>query len=110
MCMRNLSLVDDTLEQLGIPKEYCKMRKSIKWILIGWFMMICITWAIDSHWSVKRFKDIQAIIIPLIIHYPFHINTLMDIIFIFLIRFVKSVIFKLLRSLNIIQINKFLNL
>ncbi|KAL6422648.1 hypothetical protein ACFW04_010707 [Cataglyphis niger] len=85
MCIRNLSSVDDTLEQLGIPKEYYKMQKSLKWILIIWFIMICTTWAIDGYWSIKKFKVIKAVIIPLILHYPFHINTLMDIMFIFLL-------------------------
>ncbi|XP_072754241.1 uncharacterized protein [Anoplolepis gracilipes] len=90
MSIRNLSFVDDTLKQLGIPKEYCKMRQSIKYILIVWFMMICITWAVDSRWSVKRFHDKRAIIIPAIVHYPFHLNTFMDIIFIFLLRYIGT--------------------
>lgn len=90
MCIRNLSLVDDTLEQLGISKEYCKMRNTIKWILTTWFMMICMTWTIDAYWSFENFQEIRALIIPIVAHYPFHVNTIMDMIFIFLLRFVKS--------------------
>jgi len=90
MCIKNLSLVDDTLEQLGTRKEYCKMRNSIKWILIVWFMMICITWALGAYLNFKKFQEIRAILIPFILQYPFHLNTIVDIIFIFLLRFVIS--------------------
>ncbi|XP_029665576.1 uncharacterized protein LOC115236977 [Formica exsecta] len=89
-CIKNLSLVDDTLEQLGTPKEYCKMRNSMKWIMIIWFMTICITWISDYFWDMEKFQDTRVIIIPAIINYPFHLNTFMCIMFIFLLRYIGT--------------------
>ncbi|XP_072754491.1 uncharacterized protein [Anoplolepis gracilipes] len=90
MCIRNLSFVDDTLEQLGTPKEYCKMRNSIKYMLIVWFIMVCIIWVTDLPWDIEEFQDMRAIIIPIILNYPFYLNTFMDIIFIFLVRYIGT--------------------
>ncbi|KYN01692.1 hypothetical protein ALC62_07521 [Cyphomyrmex costatus] len=35
-CLRELSLVDDTLEALGVPKDYRMLRNWIIQIIIGW--------------------------------------------------------------------------
>ncbi|XP_070156715.1 uncharacterized protein [Polyergus mexicanus] len=61
-CIKNLGFVDDTLEQLGTPKEYCK----------------------NLH------NDTRVIVIPAIINYPFHLNTFMCIMFIFLLRYIGT--------------------
>ncbi|XP_072753459.1 uncharacterized protein [Anoplolepis gracilipes] len=90
MCIRNLSLADDTLEQLGIPKEYYKLRNSVKWILISWLMTICVMWIFDSMWYINKFQDTRVIVILAIINYPFHLNTFMDIIFMFLLRYIGT--------------------
>ncbi|XP_026828039.1 uncharacterized protein LOC105276033 isoform X1 [Ooceraea biroi] len=89
MCIRKLILVDDTLEKLGTPKEYHKIRNSIKQMLIIWFMMICVTLTSDSLLCIEVFKDIKAMLIPLFMDYCLWINTFMDIIFMVLLRFVN---------------------
>ncbi|KYQ53410.1 hypothetical protein ALC60_07476 [Trachymyrmex zeteki] len=38
MCLHELSLVDDTMEAVGAPKEYQRLRKWIIRIIIGWIV------------------------------------------------------------------------
>ena len=38
MCLRELAIVDDTLEALGAPKEYQRLRKWIIRIIIGYII------------------------------------------------------------------------
>ncbi|XP_026828040.1 uncharacterized protein LOC105276033 isoform X2 [Ooceraea biroi] len=90
MCIRKLILVDDTLEKLGTPKEYHKIRNSIKQMLIIWFMMICVTLTSDSLLCIEVFKDIKAMLIPLFMDYCLWINTFMDIIFMVLLRYIGT--------------------
>lgn len=52
-------------------------------------MIILIGFAIDSIWNIEKHNTIKAMVIPLVITYPFHVNTLGDIIFAFVLRFVK---------------------
>ncbi|KYM83673.1 hypothetical protein ALC53_05849, partial [Atta colombica] len=40
MCLHELSVIDDTLEALGAPKEYLRLRKWIIRIIIGWIAYI----------------------------------------------------------------------
>ncbi|KYN07078.1 hypothetical protein ALC62_01950 [Cyphomyrmex costatus] len=40
ICLRELSIVDDTLEALGVPKEYQILRNWIIRIIIGWIAII----------------------------------------------------------------------
>lgn len=54
-------------------------------------MIILIIFAIDSIWNIEKHNTIKAMVIPLILAYPFHVNTLGDIIFAFVLRFVKCI-------------------
>ncbi|XP_071632178.1 putative gustatory receptor 28b [Temnothorax longispinosus] len=83
---RKLDLVDDTLEELGIPKEYYKMRNLTRKALIMWFLMICITWTFDSLVCIGMFHDTRAIFMPFITSYSIHVNSITDITFILLLR------------------------
>ncbi|KYN20539.1 hypothetical protein ALC57_07028, partial [Trachymyrmex cornetzi] len=40
MCLHELSVVDNTLEALGTPKEYQRLRNWIIRIIIGWIVYI----------------------------------------------------------------------
>lgn len=80
--------MDDTLEQLGTPKEYHRMRNSIKLIIIIWFIIICITLISNSLCYIESFNDTKAIIIPIVVNYSYFINFLIDIMIGFLLRFV----------------------
>jgi len=43
MCSHELSLVDDTMEAVGSPKKYQRLRKWIIRIVIGYFVyMFCL--------------------------------------------------------------------
>jgi len=90
ICIRKLDLVDKTLEELGTSKEYRRIRNSINWILIIWFITIGVTWTIDSLWCLESYNDVRAIVIPIILHYFMHTNTCMDIKFAFILRFVNT--------------------
>lgn len=83
--------MDNTLELLGMPKEYHRMRNSTKWIFILWFLMISMTWFIDSLWFIEKYDDIRAVVIPIIKDYPLHINNFIDIIYMFVLRYVNFV-------------------
>ncbi|KYM95500.1 hypothetical protein ALC62_13930 [Cyphomyrmex costatus] len=91
MCIKKLSFVDNTLELLGTPKEYHKIRNSMKWIFITWFTMICTTWFVDSLWYIEKHNDVRAMFIPIVKDYLLHINTLMDMMYMFLLRFVNFI-------------------
>ena len=40
MCLRKLAIVDDSLEALGAPKEYQRLRNWIIRIIVGWIVYI----------------------------------------------------------------------
>ncbi|XP_026828042.1 uncharacterized protein LOC109611519 [Ooceraea biroi] len=90
ICIRKLVLVDDTLEKLGTPKEYHKIRNSVKQMLIIWFMMICVTLTSDSLFCIEVLKDKKAMLIPVVMNYCLYINTFMDIIFVLLLRYIGT--------------------
>lgn len=92
--------MDNTLELLGIPKEYCKMRNSVKWIFIIWFLIIGMTWFIDSFWFIENYNDIRAMFIPIMKNYPLHINSFIDIMYMFVLRFVNFILSKLFDRFN----------
>lgn len=89
MCIMKLGLVDNTLEKLGTPKEYRRIKKSIICILIIYLIVSLMLFATDSIWNIEKHNTIKAITIPFILGYPFHVNTLGDIMFAFVLRFVK---------------------
>ncbi|KYN34127.1 hypothetical protein ALC56_11627 [Trachymyrmex septentrionalis] len=100
MCIKKLSLVDDTLEKLGIPKKYHTIKKLIKLILIIYFTMILILFAVDFIWNIERHNNIKAVIIALIVAYPFHINTIADIIIACFLRHLHSELCRISHEMN----------
>ncbi|XP_024870314.1 uncharacterized protein LOC112453667, partial [Temnothorax curvispinosus] len=85
---RKLDLVDDTLEELGIPKKYYKIRNLTRKALIMWFLMICITWTLDSLVCIGMLHDTRAIFMPFVASYSIHVNSITDITFILLLRYI----------------------
>ncbi|XP_071572206.1 uncharacterized protein [Temnothorax nylanderi] len=90
MCIKKLGLVDDTLEGLGTPKEYRRIKKSIIWALSIYLIVILTVSTTDSIWNVEKHNTIKAMIIPLVLGYPFHVNTLGDIMFAFILRYIGT--------------------
>lgn len=80
--------MNDTLEKLGTPKEYHRMRNLIKWIIVMWLIIICIIWAINSLCSMALYDDSKVYLIIFIADYPFYINILVDIMIMLSLRFV----------------------
>ena len=83
MCLHELSVIDDTLEALDVPKEYQRLRNFIIRIIIGWIVctfyyivIICLMntvfYDIDLH-----FIDIFHIFL---FYYPKCINILSTLI------------------------------
>ncbi|XP_028050223.1 uncharacterized protein LOC114255497 [Monomorium pharaonis] len=87
-CMKKLSLVDDTLEKLGTAKEYHRMQNLTRQILIMWFLITCISSIFDSFLCMTVHDDIKAILIPYILNYSVYANTLTDIKFVLLLRYI----------------------
>jgi len=70
MCLHKLSLMDDTLEAVGLPKKYQRLRKWLIRIIIGCIvLMFCqYTFALmfdDSYTSITV-KTLVEIILELI--------------------------------------------
>jgi len=52
MCLRELAIIDDTLETLGTPKEYQRLRKWIIRIIIGWIAYVFYQF---TYWNFLAF-------------------------------------------------------
>jgi len=61
-CLRKLAIVDDSLEALGAPKEYQRLRNWIIRIIVGWIVYIfyelayvnAVCWQYDiTFWNIK---------------------------------------------------------
>ncbi|XP_011881055.1 PREDICTED: uncharacterized protein LOC105569310 [Vollenhovia emeryi] len=88
--LRKLDLMDDTLEELGIPKECHKIRSLTNQTLIIWFLLICTTWISDSLLYIVMHNDTMAIFVPCLLNYPVYVNSLMDINFLLLLRHIGA--------------------
>ncbi|KYN03185.1 hypothetical protein ALC62_06052, partial [Cyphomyrmex costatus] len=74
ICLRKISIVDNTLEALGAPKEYQMLRNWIIRIIIGWIAIIYIVLGIHLlkmyifSYNFELFTT--ASIIFIMFHYP----------------------------------------
>ncbi|KYQ47741.1 hypothetical protein ALC60_13228 [Trachymyrmex zeteki] len=80
MCLRELAIVDDTLEALGMPKEYQRLRNWIIRMIIGWILFIFTDLAqynlfriiLDSKFTISN--SFYETYFTFIYHYPMFIN------------------------------------
>ncbi|XP_011881044.1 PREDICTED: uncharacterized protein LOC105569298 [Vollenhovia emeryi] len=79
--VKRLAAVDDTLEELGIPKIYRKLNVYIKRALIGWLVCIQLANINDMIWWFRTLKKYRYMIIPHITNYYQHFNILLDLVF-----------------------------
>ncbi|KAL0120466.1 hypothetical protein PUN28_008292 [Cardiocondyla obscurior] len=84
-CLKKLDLVNETLEKLGTSRKYRKIQNLIILMLLVYLLTALIIFTNDSIWNVEKHSTIKAMIIPLIIQYPFHVNALGDILFAFVL-------------------------
>ncbi|KYQ60716.1 hypothetical protein ALC60_00341 [Trachymyrmex zeteki] len=90
ICIKKLSLVDDTLEKLGTPKEYHTIQNLIRSTLIIYFIVVLILFITDSIWNIEKHNNIKAMFIGLIMGYPIYVSTLGNIIFAFVVRYIGT--------------------
>jgi len=80
MCLHTLSIVDDTLKALGIPKEYERLRNWIIRMIIGWIVLSLVMNATDSFLFSYKYFNISHICIPFLGNHLLHVNTLSALI------------------------------
>ncbi|KYN50744.1 hypothetical protein ALC56_09506 [Trachymyrmex septentrionalis] len=83
MCLRKLAIVDDTLEALGVQKEYQRLRNWIIRITIGWIVyVICrSTYDAFTYCVLNCNFDLWAVTLDkFLIYYPSHIIILSALI------------------------------
>lgn len=89
MCIKKLNFVSDTLEEIGISKDFSRIQKEIKWSLIFWFMLTCIANTVDLLTGYYlNIYNLQNIIAHMSMVYPIHVNTILDLVIVFILRFV----------------------
>lgn len=88
--MKKLTAVDNTLKKLGSPNMYWKMHMMSIRMIIGWVIYSLIINFCDTKYWLDNTKTSWGLILPYIINYCLHINALIDLLFIFLLRFVYS--------------------
>lgn len=89
ICLKKLAIVDNTLKDLGNPNIYEKMHMWSKGIIITWIMYsIIINFYESSFWQSREETASWRLYLPYILNYSLHINTLVDLLFIFLLWFV----------------------
>ncbi|XP_026828173.1 uncharacterized protein LOC105276023 isoform X2 [Ooceraea biroi] len=77
-CLRKLSVVDDTLQVLGTPKEYRLLYKWTIGVIIGWIILACFLNTIDSivsYYYTREHSDIVRICVPFFTNHLFHVDT-----------------------------------
>ncbi|XP_032682000.1 uncharacterized protein LOC116849188 [Odontomachus brunneus] len=89
-CMKKLAAVDDTLEELGIPKMYQEMHMWSKRVVAGWVVYIFFTNTYDSFWWWSVTQSNWAYLIPHVLNHCFHVNLFVDFMFIFFMWYIGT--------------------
>ncbi|XP_011868451.1 PREDICTED: uncharacterized protein LOC105562319 [Vollenhovia emeryi] len=92
-CLDKIDIVNNTLEKLGTPKNYVKLRIQIIWLITGWTISMFVIDLNDYLWygkKLSKFFSIMTICIPPIGNHTFYINTLYDFMYMTLLRYVGS--------------------
>ncbi|XP_032681983.1 uncharacterized protein LOC116849175 [Odontomachus brunneus] len=89
-CIKKLANVDDTLEELGIPKMYQKMHMWSKRMVAGWIVYIFCTDINDSFWWWRVTHSNCAYIIPHVLNHCYHVNLFVDLTFIFFMWYIGT--------------------
>lgn len=92
-CLRKLSIVNDTLEKLGTPKDYVKLRKLIIRLIVAWITALFFMNMIDSIWFFEHIPSSYAVIgigLSFTVNQALHINALSDLFYMMLLRSVND--------------------
>jgi len=80
MCLHELSIVDDTLEALGVSKEYQQLRNWIIRIIFGWIVFISITEVVEEIINYTVYKvSVLNICVKFVFNIPKYVNLLNDL-------------------------------
>ncbi|KYN30079.1 hypothetical protein ALC57_00465 [Trachymyrmex cornetzi] len=111
MCLHELSVVDDTLEVLGVPKEYQRLRNWIIRIIIGWIVYIFIRMAHLN--GTLLLLDVPINIVAIYIQflglYPEFVITLSALIWGTILRYTSSRFHQVNNRLQVLCSNLFEN-
>ncbi|KAL6422638.1 hypothetical protein ACFW04_010698 [Cataglyphis niger] len=90
--MKRFNAVDDTLEELGTPKMYQDMHMWSLRIIIGWIIYSIVINFCDALYFKLLFKQtiLQEFLLASILNHFVHINTFMDLLFIFLLWYIGN--------------------
>ncbi|KYN30155.1 hypothetical protein ALC57_00386 [Trachymyrmex cornetzi] len=82
MCLRELAIVDHTLEAFGTPKEYQRLRNSIIRIIIGWIVYVCycITQEAFVYFVGNDTFSWGGILLLFVLYYPYNVVVLSALI------------------------------
>lgn len=101
-CLYKLSIVDDTLEVLGIPKEYQRLYKMTIKVTVGWIVMACVMDMVDIMWmGYDSYFDIVHICVPFVVNHLLHVSTLNGLIWGTILRSVFYIFANCIRLKNI---------
>lgn len=100
-CLYKLSIVDDTLEVLGISKEYQQLYKWTVQITIGWLLLTFIMNTCDSIWLNYKYISISQICVPFVANHMFHVHALNGLIWGIILKLVYMYTFIKLLLINI---------
>lgn len=91
MCMKKLDFVNDTLEELGISKDYDRTRKSVKYSIISWCLIFCLTLDLLHYIQAYGIENFLSLFILLIEDSILYINILLDLEIVFIFKLVYSI-------------------
>ncbi|XP_029665626.1 uncharacterized protein LOC115237014 [Formica exsecta] len=91
ICVIRLAAVDDTLEELGTPKIYRKIHILGKGILIGWIVYsLAMNFDDTIFWLSRKEFASWGLFLSHILNYPIHVNTFLDLLFMFLLWYIST--------------------
>ncbi|KAI4491069.1 hypothetical protein M0802_010486 [Mischocyttarus mexicanus] len=92
-CMKKMSLLDNTLKELGFQMEYRKIRKLIILVVMGWLVSVILLNISDIIATTEY--DIMQIIALCTTNTSLHVNTILDLTFIIFLLYQKDRFHKL---------------
>ncbi|XP_015180251.1 PREDICTED: uncharacterized protein LOC107068422 [Polistes dominula] len=87
-CLKKMSVLDDTLKELGFQMEYTKIRKLMILVVVGWFISTILLNTCDI--ILSSIYGILPIIILCVTNHTVHINTILDLSFIIFLLYQRN--------------------
>ncbi|KAL2711616.1 gustatory receptor 68a-like [Vespula squamosa] len=88
-CLKKMSILDDTLKELGFQTEYKNIRKLMIFVIIGWLVTVVLLNLSEIFLHLKD-NNLLKIISTCLINQPVHNNTILDLIFIILLLYERT--------------------